>query len=127
MSTRRPSPSATAREPDVRYPQPQVVSTLVDSCVPIEVLAELSPRQETAAELEVTLAELPLQRQAPPWDAAFLAGQAFKLYRQHSGVRTSPMPDFYIGAHAWVNQLQLLTRNAVRYRRCFPKLTLVVP
>lgn len=91
------------------------------------ILAEESPRFETAADLESTLAHLPLQRQALPWDAAFLAGQAFKLYRQHSGTDPSPMPHFYIGAHAWVNQLQLLTRDAVRYRRYFPKLTLVVP
>lgn len=136
---------------------PATAGTLVDSCVLIDVLAddpqwadwsiaqlercaqqgpliinplilaEISPRFETAADLEATLSGLPLQRQALPWDAAFLAGQAFKLYRQQRGARTSPMPDFYIGAHAWVIQLQLLTRDAARYRRYFPRLVLVSP
>lgn len=91
------------------------------------ILAEISPRFETAADLELALKGLPLQRQALPWDAAFLAGQAFKLYRQQRGAKTSPMPDFYIGAHAWVSQLQLLTRDAARYRRYFPRLQLLAP
>ena len=62
-----------------------------------------------------------------PWDAAFLAGQAFKIYRQTQGLKTSPMPDFYMGAHALVSGLQLLTRDAARYRSYFPKLALVAP
>jgi predicted nucleic acid-binding protein len=70
---------------------------------------------------------LPLVKAALPWDAAFLAGQAFKVYRQSSGLKTSPMPDFYIGAHALVAQLQLLTRDAARYRSYFPMLALVAP
>lgn len=136
---------------------PATHGTLVDSCVLIDVLAddaqwadwsieqlehcarhgplvinplilaEISPRFETAADLEQALNGLPLQRQALPWDAAFLAGQAFKLYRQQRGAKTSPMPDFYIGAHAWVGQLQLLTRDAARYQRYFPKLALRAP
>jgi predicted nucleic acid-binding protein len=91
------------------------------------ILAELSPRFERAADLEAALAQLPLQRQPLPWDAAFLAGQAFKIYRQTQGLQTSPMPDFYIGAHALVGGLQLLTRDAARYRGYFPRLALVVP
>ena len=82
---------------------------------------------ETANDLEAALAALPLAREALPWDAAFLAGQAFKVYRQLMGGKTSPMPDFYIGAHALVNNLQLLTRDAARYRSYFPKLSLVAP
>ncbi len=135
----------------------QLQGTLVDSCVLIDVLAddptwadwsleqldrcgsrgpliinplilaELSPRFERASDLEVALAQLPLQRQPLPWDAAFLAGQAFKVYRQTHGLKTSPMPDFYIGAHALVGGLQLLTRDAARYRSYFPKLALVAP
>ena len=68
-----------------------------------------------------------LVRQALPWDAAFLAGQAFKVYRGAQGAKTSPMPDFYIGAHALVNGLQLLTRDAARYRSYFPRLQIVAP
>lgn len=91
------------------------------------ILAEISPRFERASDLEVALAGLPLVKAALPWDAAFLAGQAFKVYRQSQGLKTSPMPDFYIGAHALVAQLQLLTRDAARYRSYFPTLALVAP
>ncbi len=89
------------------------------------ILAEISPRFERASDLEVALAGLPLVKAALPWDAAFLAGQAFKVYRLSQGLKTSPMPDFYIGAHALVGQLQLLTRDAARYRSYFPTLALV--
>lgn len=91
------------------------------------ILAELSPRFERSADLEAALAQLPLQRQPLPWDAAFLAGQAFKVYRQQTGVKRSPMPDFYIGAHALVADMRLLTRDAARYARYFPRLELVAP
>ena len=137
--------------------QPPVIGTLVDSCILIDVLAddpqwadwsigqldrcarlapliinplilaEVSPRFERAVDLETALAALPLAREALPWDAAFLAGQAFRVYRQSSGNRTSPMPDFYIGAHALVGGLQLLTRDVARYRSYFPKLAMVTP
>ncbi len=91
------------------------------------ILAEISPRFECADDLEAALSGLPLLREALPWDAAFLAGQAFKAYRQLQGAKTSPMPDFYIGAHALVGHLQLLTRDGARYRTYFPRLELVVP
>ena len=91
------------------------------------ILAEISPRFERASDLEVALAGLPLVKAALPWNAAFLAGQAFKVYRQSQGLKTSPMPDFYIGAHALVAQLQLLTRDGARYRSYFPTLALVAP
>ncbi|HET6632329.1 MAG TPA: type II toxin-antitoxin system VapC family toxin [Rhodanobacteraceae bacterium] len=95
------------------------------------ILAELSPRFERAAELEKALAGLPLKREPLPWDAAFLAGQAFKLYRatrgSTAGRARSPLPDFYIGAHAMVRGMRLLTRDARRYQRYFPKLDIISP
>jgi predicted nucleic acid-binding protein len=91
------------------------------------ILAELSPRFETAQDLELALAGLPLRRAPLPWDAAFLAGQAFKLYRQSMGRKASPLPDFYIGAHATVQNLALLTRDVARYQTYFPKLKLIAP
>lgn len=91
------------------------------------ILAEVSPRFERASDLEAALAGLALVRQPLPWDAAFLAGQAFKVYRRQAGLKTSPMPDFYIGAHALVGGLQLLTRDAARYRSYFPRLPIVAP
>lgn len=148
-----------AAEPDARYLR--VAPTLVDSNVLIDVLAndpqwadwsieqldklgqqaalvinplilaELSPRFERAAELEAALADLPLKREPLPWDAAFLAGQAFRAYRTAPGDKggraRSPLPDFYIGAHALVNGLRLLTRDAKRYRTYYPKLDIISP
>jgi predicted nucleic acid-binding protein len=91
------------------------------------ILAEIAPRFERAADLEAALAALPIKREALPWDAAFLAGQAFRVYRQGKGGKRSPMPDFYIGAHALVNQLRLLTRDAARYTSYFPRLDVIAP
>ena len=62
-----------------------------------------------------------------PWEAAFAAGKAFLAYRQRGGIRTSPLPDFYIGAHAQVSGLKLLTRDARRYRSYFPDIEIVAP
>lgn len=62
-----------------------------------------------------------------PWAAAFLAGKAFSLYRSRGGLRSAPLPDFFIGAHAAVSGLTLLTRDATRYREYFPKLKLIAP
>jgi len=56
-----------------------------------------------------------------------LAAKCFIRYRQAGGARRSPLPDFYIGAHAAVGGLLLLTRDATRYRRYFPKLVLIAP
>ncbi|MEO8809826.1 MAG: type II toxin-antitoxin system VapC family toxin [Rhodanobacter sp.] len=95
------------------------------------ILAELSPRFECASDLELALAGLPLRREPLPWDAAFLAGQAFRIYRGAKGFAggraRSPLPDFYIGAHALVHGMRLLTRDPKRYRSYYPKLEIVSP
>jgi predicted nucleic acid-binding protein len=62
-----------------------------------------------------------------PWDAAFLAGKAFQQYRRRGGIRTSPLPDFFIGAHAAVTGMALLTRNPRHFRAYFPKLKIIAP
>ena len=62
-----------------------------------------------------------------PWEAAFLAGKAFERYRRSGGTRRSPLPDFYIGAHAAVAGMSLLTRDASRYRTYFPTVELIAP
>jgi hypothetical protein len=54
------------------------------------------------------------QREPLPWEAGFLAGKAFQQYRQSKGDRRSPLPDFYIGDHAVIRQIPLLTRDAKR-------------
>lgn len=91
------------------------------------VYAEVSIAYRHAAEFDAVLARLRIRRADLPWEAAFLAGQAFLTYRRNGGVRTSPLPDFYIGAHAQTADWQLLTRDDKRYRSYFPQLSLIAP
>jgi len=79
-------------------------------------------------DLEPGLASLYIEKENLPWEAAFLAGQAFLKYRKHhKGKKISPMPDFYIGAHAQVTQKAIITRDTKRYKTYFPKVTLICP
>jgi hypothetical protein len=91
------------------------------------VYAEVAARFARIEDLEEALPREYYERRALPWDAAFLAGQCFVRYRRRGGVRRSPLPDFYIGAHAAIEGLTLLTRDAKRYRRYFPGLRLLSP
>jgi len=91
------------------------------------IYAELAPAYLGEAELERALRGWTLQRLALPYEAAFLAGRAFVRYRREGGGRRSPLPDFYIGAHAEIHQLKLMTRDAARYRTYFPRVELISP
>jgi predicted nucleic acid-binding protein len=90
------------------------------------VYAEISVRFERIEEVEDALPEQ-IEREALPWEAAFLAGKCFREYRRRGGPKRSPLPDFYIGAHALVTGRVLLTRDASRYRTAFPNLALISP
>ena len=91
------------------------------------VFAEVSLHFGGIEELEEALPEVFFERLALPWEAAFLAGRCFLSYRRAGGVRSAPLPDFYIGAHAAIAGLQLLTRDASRYRSYFPTVTIIAP
>lgn len=91
------------------------------------IYAEISVRFERIEELEEALPSALFRRDALPWEAAFLAGKCFLAYRRFGGPRRSPLPDFYIGAHAAVRAMTLLTRDATRYRSYFPTLALIAP
>ena len=91
------------------------------------VYAEVSIRFEQIEELEAALPSADFRRLDLPWEAAFLAGKCFLRYRRGGGARRSPLPDFYIGAHAAVSRLRLLTRDPVRYRTYFPSVALWAP
>ncbi|MBW0017670.1 MAG: type II toxin-antitoxin system VapC family toxin [Mycobacterium sp.] len=90
------------------------------------VYAEISTGFERIEELEQAL-PAELEREALPWEAAFLAGKCFIEYRRRGGQKRSPLPDFYIGAHAAVTGRALLTRDPRRYRSFFPRLELISP
>jgi predicted nucleic acid-binding protein len=91
------------------------------------IYAEVSIGYATIEALDVGLPASLYQREPLPWDAAFLAGKSFLLYRRRGGARTSPLPDFYIGAHAAIGGLALLTRDATRYRTYFPTVEILAP
>ncbi len=67
------------------------------------------------------------RRDPLPWEAGFLAGKCFVKYRRSGGRRRSPLPDFYIGAHAAIGGIALLTRDTNRYKTYFPKVALISP
>jgi predicted nucleic acid-binding protein len=91
------------------------------------VYAEVAARFDRIEDLEAALPVEYYERQALPWEAAFLAGRTFIRYRRRGGQRRSPLPDFYIGAHALIGRMILLTRDARRYRTYFPALRIVAP
>ncbi len=91
------------------------------------IYAEVSVRYADTDELDLDFPVGYFQRERTPWPAAFLAGKAFLNYRRRGGSRLSPLPDFFIGAHAAVAGLRLLTRDPSRYRTYFPTVELISP
>jgi predicted nucleic acid-binding protein len=91
------------------------------------VFAEVSAGFERFDEIDQALSAETFRRLPLPWEAAFEAGRRFVEYRRRGGARRSPLPDFYIGAHAKVAGLRLLTRDAGRYRTYFPEVELIAP
>jgi predicted nucleic acid-binding protein len=91
------------------------------------VFAEVSIGYTTAEACRQALAVRGLELIPIPWPAAFLAGRAFASYKQRGGLKLAPLPDFFIGAHAAVAGLRLLTRDASRYRTYFPTVELIAP
>ncbi|MHB8458464.1 MAG: type II toxin-antitoxin system VapC family toxin [Candidatus Limnocylindrales bacterium] len=91
------------------------------------VYAEVSVGFRTIEDLDTALPVDLYRREDLPYSAAFLAGKCFVRYRRGGGSRRSPLPDFYVGAHAAVAGYRLLTRDATRYRTYFPTLELIAP
>ena len=91
------------------------------------IYAEVSARYSRIEEVDAHLPADYYIRTSLPWEAAFLAGKAFVQYKRRGGRRRSPLPDFFIGAHAAVTGMTLLTRDPARYRTYFPKLRLISP
>jgi predicted nucleic acid-binding protein len=91
------------------------------------VYAEVSVRFDRIEELDAALPPTLFRRDELPWEAGFLAGKCFRQYRRRGGARRSPLPDFYVGAHAAVRGHALLTRDGSRYRTYFPRLEVIAP
>jgi predicted nucleic acid-binding protein len=91
------------------------------------IYAEVSARFSRIEDIEEALPPSDYGRLTLPWESAFLAGKAFLDYRRNKGTRSSTLPDFFIGAHAAVADLRLLTRDATRYRTYFPTVRLTSP
>jgi len=131
--------------------------TLVDTNVWIDCIDEASPWNEWAVEQLQTCSERsPLHvnliiytellvpgpkvdaldalldvygtvRSPLPWACASLTAAAFAQYRRRGGSRRKPIPDFYIGAHAAVSNLSVLTRDPAAYKSHFSRLVVVAP
>ncbi|MFD1328205.1 type II toxin-antitoxin system VapC family toxin [Mycoplana ramosa] len=91
------------------------------------IYAEMAAGFATVAALDAALSPTSFLREDLPWEAAHAAGHAFLQYKRGGGDKRSPLPDFYIGAHALVRGHNLLTRDPVRYRTYFPMIRLITP
>lgn len=98
-----------------------------DLCINPIIYAEVSTDFARIEEVNLALPEDFLRRLPIPMEAAFLAGKAYVNYRRQGGTRTCALPDFFIGAHAAVGEMRLLTRDATRYRTYFPTVELIAP
>lgn len=91
------------------------------------IYAEVSVGYQTVEELDELLPASDYDREPLPYLAGFAAGKAFVRYRRSGGRKRSPLPDFYIGAHAALAGYRLLTRDARRYRTYFPTIDIIAP
>lgn len=91
------------------------------------IYAELSIAYRRIEELEAMIKSSKLRLESIPREALFLAGRVFLKYRQRRGSKSGVLPDFFIGAHAAVAGIPLLTRDVRRYRTYFPSLELIAP
>jgi len=91
------------------------------------IYAEVSIGFDRIEDVESILSPSFFRREPIPWEAAFLAGKCFLAYRRKGGKRGSTLPDFFIGAHAAIAGIPLLTRDTSRYRTYFPRVKLIAP
>lgn len=91
------------------------------------IYTEISIGFSRIEEVESAIGELELKVLETPREALFLAGKVFLQYRKNKGTKTSPLPDFYIGAHASVSEFNLITRDPGKYKTYFPQIKLIQP
>lgn len=105
----------------------QECSELAPLHINLVIYAELLVPEPDIAALDEMLDVYAVQRSDLPWQCAGLCAKAFSQYRQQGGVRRSPLPDFYIGAHAAVANLSVLTRDSRPYQNYFRRLRIIAP
>jgi len=91
------------------------------------IYAEISVSFPSAEDLDSAVPPSLIEREPLPYRAGFLAGKVYLAYRRRGGNRTTPLPDFFIGAHAAIAGYRLLTRDATRFRTYFPTLDIIAP
>ena len=91
------------------------------------IYTEVSIGFQRVEELESALLEMGIKVIELPREALFLTGKVYLDYRRNKGTKNSPLPDFYIGAHASVSLLHLITRDRAKYQTYFPKVKLITP
>ncbi len=91
------------------------------------IYAEIAPAFATASDLDAWIGANVFARLQLPYAAGWVAAQAFIAYRRAGGSRPTPLPDFYIGAHALTDGLVLITRDVARYQTYFPGIRLITP
>ena len=91
------------------------------------IYTEISIGFKKIEELEKAISQLDIKVLEIPREALFLTGKAFLKYRRSKGTKRSPLPDFFIGAHASVSMFSLATRDVAKYKTYFPKINLVCP
>ncbi|MFN7928141.1 MAG: type II toxin-antitoxin system VapC family toxin [Blastocatellia bacterium] len=120
---------ATADATWLRWSEGQFRAAITQGAILINpiIYAELAPAFASRSDLERWLDPALFQQLPLPYAAGWVAAQAFLQYRRAGGTKTSPLPDFYIGAHAEVEGLTLVTRDVARYRTYFPTVALITP
>jgi predicted nucleic acid-binding protein len=89
------------------------------------VYTEISIGFKKIEEVEEAMTQLEIKVLEIPREALFLTGKVFLQYRKNQGTKTSPLPDFFIGAHAAVSKFDLITRNSGKYQTYFPQVKLI--
>jgi predicted nucleic acid-binding protein len=120
---------ATADNTWLRWSETQLRTAATQELVLINpiIYAEIAPAFTGQSALDLWLDPAIFRWLPLPYAAGWLASQAFLKYRQRGGSRLTPLPDFYIGAHAESEKLTLVTRDEERYRTYFPNVTLITP
>ena len=105
--------------------QLEATSLLGPLAINAVIFAELSMAYERIEDLDRVVRQTGLKEVAIPREALFLAGKAFLQYRRRRGGKSGVLPDFFIGAHAAVAGIPILTRDVRRYRTYFPTVELL--